>query len=81
MAHVRLCLTRSDLPELPASLVRPRVVPPGRRETRSERRARMLGAVEAVVDQARGEAAAARYAEQVRRWHGVGDATPKVTIK
>jgi hypothetical protein len=30
-AHIRIALTRADLRELPAALVRPRVVPPGGR--------------------------------------------------
>lgn len=81
MAHIKLALTRGDLRELSPNLARPRVVSPGRRETRSERRARILGAVRAVVDQARTEAAAQRYARQAAKWYGVGDPKPRVTIK
>jgi hypothetical protein len=81
LAHIRLALTRAGLPELPASLVRPRVIPPGRPETRAERRTRILGAAAAMVDQARTETAAARYARQAAKWYGVGDSKPRVTIK
>jgi hypothetical protein len=80
LAHIKLALTRADLPELPAALVRPRLVPPGRAETRRERRARIFGAAKAVVEQTRA-ATTARYAEYVRSWYGIAGNQPKVTIR
>jgi hypothetical protein len=81
LCDMRIALSRDDLGPPPVSVSRARVRTAGRRETRSERRARILGAAAAVVDQARTEAAAARYAEQAAKWYGVGDPKPRVTIK
>jgi hypothetical protein len=80
LCDMRIALTRRDLGPSPVSVTRARVRTVGRREIRRGKAA-MVSAAQANLDQARTEETAERYAEQVRRWHGVGDATPKVTLK
>jgi hypothetical protein len=80
LCDMRIALTRRDLGPSPVSATRARVRTAGRRELRRGKAA-MVNDAQTVLDQSRTEEAVQRYAEQVRRGHGVGDATPKVTLK